>query len=65
MSESKEAIALALLEIIARHERKTFGEKNPAAADLEWTLSTYAKCLRAVNGKAVDGDEEGLPMAFG
>lgn len=50
--DSKEAVAYALLEVIARSEGKELPNGLVAAdlPDRQWVLTTYAECLRVVNG---------------
>jgi hypothetical protein len=52
-AESKEAVALALLEILATVEKKrlTVGGQHDLT-DRQWVLAAYAQCLRATSGIA-------------
>jgi hypothetical protein len=49
--QTQEAVALALLRIIAMGEGKM--SQGSTAADQEWTLATYEKCLKATKGQRV------------
>ncbi len=58
--DSAEAVALALLHMVAEAEGKLDGEGAWQDAGRDWILDTYAECLRAVDGDRdmEDGDEE-------
>ena len=51
MSDSSEAVALRLLEILMQHEQiaAEFKEK-PGSAARNWLLNSYGECLRSVIG---------------
>lgn len=48
--DSPEAVALRLLELVAKTEKKTFvaDMSNQVNTDRKWILDTYAECMLAV-----------------
>jgi cobalamin biosynthesis protein CobT len=58
--DSEEAVALALLHLVARAEGKADVTGDFRGAGREWVLDTYAECLEAVMGDRMppDGEEE-------
>lgn len=63
--DSEEAVAFALLQLVARAEGKTDFSGDIRGVDREWLLDTYAECLATVNGDrglilmADDDEDEG------
>jgi hypothetical protein len=57
--DSEEAVALALLQMVAQAEGKLDDDGELTGADREWVLDTYAECLNTVDGmRGVGGDDE-------
>lgn len=57
--DSEEAVALALLQMVARAEGKADITGDLRGVDRVWVLDTYAECLEAVLGERMPpGDEE-------
>lgn len=58
--DSEEAVALALLQMVAQAEGKLDAEGALAGVDRDWILDTYAECRMAVEGARpiMDDDEE-------
>jgi hypothetical protein len=56
--DSAEAVALALLKLVAKAEGKLDSEGEPQGVDREWLLDTYAECLDTVLGARPVGFEE-------
>lgn len=58
MAESKDAVALELLDRIAMAEGKVDksdwlnAERSRNAASKDWILDTYIECLKAAHGQA-------------
>ncbi len=54
---SPEYVALKLLEMVARVEKRTFYHsqdmRNETTADRAYLLDTYAECLEAVRGQRI------------
>jgi hypothetical protein len=52
---TKEAVALSLLNLVARSEGKIFdkGRTGGEVADRKWILNTYAECLTAIQSPNV------------
>jgi hypothetical protein len=48
--DSAEAVALALLKLVAKAEGKLDSDGEPQGVDREWLLDTYAECLDTVLG---------------
>lgn len=50
--ESKEQVALKLLQIVGIAEKKLYaGGNTQEGTDRKWILDTYAECLEAVSGQ--------------
>jgi len=59
--DSEEAVAFALLQLVARAEGKADFSGDIRGVDRDWLLDTYAECLAAVNGERdprLDDDDE-------
>ena len=48
--DSAEAVALALLRLVAKAEGKLDKDGDLEGVDRAWILDTYAECLQAVDG---------------
>jgi uncharacterized membrane protein YukC len=56
--DSEEAVAFALLQMIARAEGRLDALGDLRAPDRAWLLDTYAECLLAVVGARAIGPED-------
>jgi len=59
--DSEEAVAFALLQLVARAEGKADFSGDIRGVDRDWLLDTYAECLAAVNGERdprLDDDDD-------
>lgn len=56
--DSEEAVALALLQMVARAEGKMDATGELKGADRKWILDAYVECLGAVMGERPDGGPE-------
>jgi hypothetical protein len=59
MAESPEAVALALLEMVAVAENKDLRSTSRSnVPSKDWLLTTYAECLRTVRKGKTDKERE-------
>ena len=59
MAESPEAVALALLEMVAIAENKDLRSTSRSnVPSKDWLLATYAECLRTVRKGKTDRERE-------
>jgi hypothetical protein len=57
--DSEEAVAFALLQMVAQAEGKLAADGALTGVDREWILDTYAECRMAVEGaRPFDMDDE-------
>jgi uncharacterized membrane protein YukC len=56
--DSEEAVAFALLQMVAQAEGKLDGDGELKGVDRDWILDAYTECLAATYGmRADDGDD--------
>ncbi len=56
--DSEEAVALALLQLVAQAEGKLDEDGEIKGADRAWILDAYTECLAAAYGMRGDNDDE-------